>query len=507
MGRVWRSTLSALVCVSSVIALDIIYDDSLPDIIYDPPAQWVQGSGCKKCAIRPDPSQAEQKTWHDATYMVSQTVPSISFTFTGVAVKVWNILPASLPKPIITHVDLTFELDGVLGEPFTYNPPANASYQYNVNVFAAGDLDGSIEHKLVIRPRSGVPSNVLLDSIVVTVPDSTTSPQIPTATISTTATVTTTATVPQAETSAPTSSVPVLQPSPLHSSTTVAAPPSLQPITTAAGSSTPSDTGFAAASAAQATSAVGGRQDTGPSLPGSSAAPPTPSQPPLSANSSSTDRNAIIGGAVGGSLLVVLSLLVYLCYRRVSRRRKRLSSLGNDPSRRLQNAAPNNDTRPINQVQCAEVGTSIVHRPRLPGLEEDPFLDPNRASSFVGREMILPVGFTPPGDSTSAFSSEDPSSRSAEAEKLHDAHSGPARSRSARSQDAVSTPSATLSEAYEASSVGSVAVRSQGLRDELAALREEVARMRLLQQESGILLEAPPRYHEGEGTGGERVGP
>ncbi|KAI0640177.1 hypothetical protein C8Q77DRAFT_116753 [Trametes polyzona] len=129
VARIWKATFLLVISLSGASSSDSTVDDSDSRITYSPSTQWSQGASCNGCLIHPDASLTEQGTWHDTTYTPQQTLPSISFSFTGVAVSVFNILPGPVPGAITTHVDLTFELDGVLGQPFTYDPSADSPFR------------------------------------------------------------------------------------------------------------------------------------------------------------------------------------------------------------------------------------------------------------------------------------------------------------------------------------------------------------------------------------------
>lgn len=51
---------------------------------YSPAGAWEQGATCTGCLAKPDPSQAFDRTWHDATHTPGDPEPRIAnVSFTG----------------------------------------------------------------------------------------------------------------------------------------------------------------------------------------------------------------------------------------------------------------------------------------------------------------------------------------------------------------------------------------------------------------------------------------
>ncbi|KAJ2987130.1 hypothetical protein NUW54_g9520 [Trametes sanguinea] len=150
---------------------DITVDDSNSAISYSPADQWSQGISCSDCTIHPDASEAFDGTWHDTTYNPLQSSPmTITFSFTGTAIQVFNILPPVVPSAPTTHTDLTFILDDLVVSSYQADPASGADFQYNVKVFSQDNLVNKA-HTLVIQTTSGIESVVLFDHLVYTVPD------------------------------------------------------------------------------------------------------------------------------------------------------------------------------------------------------------------------------------------------------------------------------------------------------------------------------------------------
>jgi hypothetical protein len=84
--------IAALLLVRSVIAvlvnvtIDDQYGDALTGLLpsYSPSGIWEQGANCSTCTARPNPSQASMGTWHDTTYLPTETEPCVvSLMFSG----------------------------------------------------------------------------------------------------------------------------------------------------------------------------------------------------------------------------------------------------------------------------------------------------------------------------------------------------------------------------------------------------------------------------------------
>ncbi|KAI8981344.1 hypothetical protein BD414DRAFT_376769, partial [Trametes punicea] len=134
---------------------------------YFPADQWSQGATCGACTVHPDPSLSHDGTWHDTTYNPQVSGPmSISFSFTGTRVQVFNILPGAVPA-WTTHTDLTFNVDGSNVGSFSSDPQGDSGFLYDQPVFSSADLENT-NHTLTIQTTSGVASIVLFDYLVYT---------------------------------------------------------------------------------------------------------------------------------------------------------------------------------------------------------------------------------------------------------------------------------------------------------------------------------------------------
>lgn len=338
MALVWiRRAIIPVGLALGVVSLDVIVDDTNSTISYSPSSQWSEGTQCTTCAIHPDPSSAKDGTWHDTT--ASPGNPrSITFSFTGTAVSVFNILPGVDRSAPTTHVDLTFSLDGGFGTPFKFNS-SDDSLQYNVRVFTASELDNT-PHSLIIQTASDVDSVVLFDYIVYTIPDP--PPSITTTSTTTSSITTSSSSSSRSSSSSSSSSSP--------SSSSSSSSPPISPSQSSASSTTSSNS--ISQSIPSTSSLSSGIQtphpvSSQPTVPASSVssstgAPNNPSGPVLQpqnvSTGSSVSKGALIGGAVGGGvlLLILLVVLLYLlCKRRARRLLMRGSSVYSEPGERL----------------------------------------------------------------------------------------------------------------------------------------------------------------------------
>ncbi|KAH9858313.1 hypothetical protein C2E23DRAFT_880942 [Lenzites betulinus] len=330
---------------------DIVVDDTDSSLVYSPPDQWSQGADCQVCAIHPDPSDALDGTWHDTTSTGTQP-RSIQFSFTGIAVEVFNILsgPVTSDNSAVTaHVDLTFTLDEGAPTGFVYDPSEGSTFQYNVQVFSATNL-ANTSHTLVIQAREGVSSVILFDYIKYTVPDP---PAQLTTVVSSTSTTSTTSTSSSSSSTTSRSSASSTSTSSTHAASTVTS--SSAPATSDSTRSTQTTL-----SSSSLTSSATPSQTVQSALPQGTLRTSTETESvlvtatPVEA-SSSTDTiptGAVIGGAVGGSvlLLILLAALLYvLCKRRAAYRTMRNSfesAEGDKPLASLHHELMDNRHRP-----------------------------------------------------------------------------------------------------------------------------------------------------------------
>ncbi|KAL0570351.1 hypothetical protein V5O48_011611 [Marasmius crinis-equi] len=138
--------------------------------IYSPSASWNIQPGCNGCRLQPNNmSMVFNRSWHDGTHSVQDGPKSVQFSFTGVALSVFCILP---PKNIdeiigqpgtIINYNLAFTLDGrSVGPPFvrTQDQLTN-EWQYNVSVITLDGLENR-EHTFVMEMASTKTDSVTL---------------------------------------------------------------------------------------------------------------------------------------------------------------------------------------------------------------------------------------------------------------------------------------------------------------------------------------------------------
>ncbi|TFK79704.1 hypothetical protein K466DRAFT_465881, partial [Polyporus arcularius HHB13444] len=141
---------------------------------YSPSADvWSQGAGCPACGVNVgnvDLEQVHDGTWHDGTYRPGGDPLTITVTFTGTAVYVYNILANNI-LPTITFTNISFSLDGGYVGQFIHAPDDSSIMQYNVLVFHAPDL-ANAPHTLLMSASGDDISLILFDYILYTVDDS-----------------------------------------------------------------------------------------------------------------------------------------------------------------------------------------------------------------------------------------------------------------------------------------------------------------------------------------------
>ncbi|KAI0700420.1 hypothetical protein BC835DRAFT_416699 [Cytidiella melzeri] len=185
--RVLAGMMAYVLLVERVAgSINITVDDNAMDsvtgstvIVYSPADRWSLGPTCSVCAIHPDASDASNGTWHDTAYDASDDALDIpqtaSLSFKGTAVYVYAI-QSHLSDPNC-NADQSFWIDGVFITNYTLAPTGSPSFDYNVLLYKNETLeDGS--HTLMLQNGwvGGPHSQILLDYIVYTSTDSTTSP-------------------------------------------------------------------------------------------------------------------------------------------------------------------------------------------------------------------------------------------------------------------------------------------------------------------------------------------
>ncbi|KAL0580488.1 hypothetical protein V5O48_001558 [Marasmius crinis-equi] len=133
--------------------------------IYSPPGKWSpQPGGCTDCNIKPDNLDLIfNGHWRDTTHFARNESRAIQFSFTGVALSVFCILPPSTAVAIVTY-NLTFTLDGSpVGSRFTRTKDQlTDKFQYNVSVFSLDNLT-NMEHTFLMEMDENTDSVALFD--------------------------------------------------------------------------------------------------------------------------------------------------------------------------------------------------------------------------------------------------------------------------------------------------------------------------------------------------------
>ncbi|KAI9066502.1 hypothetical protein FKP32DRAFT_372867 [Trametes sanguinea] len=497
--------------------------DSVTGVVpsYSPVGSWSQGSTCSGCFIHLDTSQTFQGTWHDTTHTPGDPEPRIiTAQFTGTAVYVYNVL-ANTVLYTTTFTSITFTLDGQNVGQFVHVPTASTDFQYDVPVFASDSLPNG-DHTLVIEANGATNSSlVLFDYIVYTFEDdpTTTSPP-PVTTSSTTSHAdppTTTNTDPTntqqtTQTSASSSSS-------LNTSGTGATPTSQQ---TSSGAGSPS-TPLHNSSGSVSTSPAG----DGASPSSQSSGAPTSQGPTdvASAQHSRTAVGAIAGGAAGGILVLVLAILLAV---RCIRRRRRSASPRPRPlidSDSFTETSLNAQSQPMLSNDASQRGSPGLAAFRGGSASFTPY-----ARGTAGIHNIPTVPTTSSGALPYRSTSPLPDSSHNSSGSSTGYTSFPATPHRPKLLSAVAvsnttspTPPATFDEdvkvplddpaplivhvpstiptapnsSYARSEAGSVSTNGErNLRAQVAALREEVERLREMREMHEMFEEAPPSYGE-----------
>ncbi|KAH9911274.1 uncharacterized protein BXZ73DRAFT_57232, partial [Epithele typhae] len=130
------------------VTIDDYYGDSRTGALptFDP-AGTTEGAGCDSCNINRagiDPSQIFRGTWHESTNRDSSDKLTITATFTGTAVYVYNVIAINEPG-ISLSTNLQFLIDGQSVGTYVrqQSNTATPSFQYNVPVFGKTGLSNS----------------------------------------------------------------------------------------------------------------------------------------------------------------------------------------------------------------------------------------------------------------------------------------------------------------------------------------------------------------------------
>ncbi|KZV84564.1 hypothetical protein EXIGLDRAFT_700282 [Exidia glandulosa HHB12029] len=106
--------------------------------VYQPDWMARDATPCAGCGVHPDASQMLLSTWHENTVNLGNEAANASFSFIGVALYVFCVLPAAI-KDVTTETHLLFFLDGQQVAAYNF-VPTTADYQYNQLVFSATSL-------------------------------------------------------------------------------------------------------------------------------------------------------------------------------------------------------------------------------------------------------------------------------------------------------------------------------------------------------------------------------
>ncbi|OSD00906.1 hypothetical protein PYCCODRAFT_649257 [Trametes coccinea BRFM310] len=497
--------------------------DSVTGVVpsYSPVGSWSQGSTCSGCFIHLDASQTFQGTWHDTTHTPGDPEPRvITAQFTGTAVYVYNVL-ANTVLYTTTFTSITFTLDGENVGQFVHVPTESTDFQYDVPVFASDNLPNG-DHTIVIEANGATNSSlVLFDYIVYTFEDdpittssnpvtssSTTTHANPPATANTdsTATQQTTPTFTSSTTSLVTSG-----PSPTSQQTSSGSGTSSIPLHSSSGSVSTSSAADGASSSSQSSGII-----------------PTSQGPTVVASTqhSRTAVGAIAGGAAGGALALVLAIILTLCF---IRRRRRMASPRPRPlidSDSFTEAPLSAQRQPMLSNGSSETGISRPVAFTGGSASFTPY-----ARGATGRHTPPTIPTTSealPSRSTSSLpdSSHNPSGTSTDSPNLPWMPHRPTLPRTAVTNPSLPTLPATFDEDvkiplddvspmlvvqhappmmptapssfYARSEAGSVSTTGErSLRAQVAALREEVERLREIREMQEMFVdEAPPSYGE-----------
>ncbi|KAH9885460.1 hypothetical protein C8Q73DRAFT_304830 [Cubamyces lactineus] len=489
----WRRALTFAALYAGVLSSDHLVDDTDPKIIYSPSNGWSQDTTCMTCDTYPSSSKAQNGTWHNINTSTEVEDPKASFTFTGTGVRVYAILPAYSasedPNVPIIHTDTTFFLDNIVqGLSYEYYPPVGADYQYHHLIFNSSNLAYG-EHTLMILPSWDDVTVLLLDYIVYTVPDSMTSS--PTQSTLTSGNSTRISGLDTAKTPQPQSST-------LTTSATTHA---------------------------------------------SSGAPVSASIKPSGSSKSSAPTTPVVVGAVAGSLVFLICLLAAVVYLLCMRSaRKRLVTVASHTT------IPQDDGRQRLAESHPELYPVLASatKPHLPEDMCDPFSSPETRHSMhdyasaVEPSFPLPTSITdlaatpaPPDDSELLSPRQSTqtmaTARASRVASLSSPSSQPAMlidnghieaaidkvptASGSESYHGIAPPAAPASTRFDSdedahpipTSIANVSAPSAyvrhpsfasdaSLREQLAALRNEVARIRARQE--ALPGEAPPPYDE-----------
>ncbi|KAH9914659.1 uncharacterized protein BXZ73DRAFT_81626 [Epithele typhae] len=148
-------------------------DDVLGTVpVYAPSSAWKQGATCDGCYPL-NTANVRNGTWHEATYTPDDTQElTITVTFTGTAVYVYNVLTDAVQNKTPMFTRLTFTLDGTEIGDYTHGPTTDTDFEYNALTFSSTGFVNE-PHTFVISSGNEAASVILFDYIVYTAEENT----------------------------------------------------------------------------------------------------------------------------------------------------------------------------------------------------------------------------------------------------------------------------------------------------------------------------------------------
>ncbi|TCD59919.1 hypothetical protein EIP91_011189 [Steccherinum ochraceum] len=307
------------------VTIDDQYGDEATgaQVTYAPAELWTQGNGCGGCSAKPDASQAYHGTWHDGLFAPSQNKQplTVTFTFTGTAVYLFNILPQQ--KPTSAEVSL----DGRVVKQISITEDVSSQFVYNVPMFAMDGIANG-QHTVTLTTTGNQDSLMLFDYAVYTTEDSPPSSPPPSSPPPSSPSPPSDPSSPSppaspASPSSPASSSPGSPSSPASPSSPSSSPSPSSPSSPSNPSNPSNPSSPSSASSHDSSSSdPSGSSGSSPSSPSDPSSPSSSSSPPLTPVAAAAQEHhrsnlgAIVGGVVGGIVLLVLCLLALVLWRR-----------------------------------------------------------------------------------------------------------------------------------------------------------------------------------------------
>ena len=167
------------------VAIDDTAGEDHPDgwtLTFSPSGKWANGQDCPTCYIHSgntsstvDVTKVFAGTWHDSTYHVGEPDHTITVSFTGSAVYVYNIIVNQLPSTT-TFTNLSFWIDSDLVGNYMHIPRnTTPTFEYGVLIYANTSLPNG-QHFLVMSAGGSNDSLILFDRLVYTTDSNDTHP-------------------------------------------------------------------------------------------------------------------------------------------------------------------------------------------------------------------------------------------------------------------------------------------------------------------------------------------